>query len=278
MILDSPNKKSTPIYGFSQIKARKSLGQNFLIDPNIIRKIVDAGQLSLRDVVLEIGPGLGALTHKIAQNVKHLIAVETDLNLYKKLSEDVVNTNITLIHEDFLKYDFKKLPQNMKLIGNIPYYISSPIVNKILEHREHFSQVFLTVQLEFAKRLCAQVNTKDYSSLSCFVQYFSKVEILFKIKNTCFKPSPKVDSCFVKLSPYESLPLKARNEELLFKMIRNSFQQRRKMLSKTLLGVISDRHSIDAILYRLNLGPGLRPENLTLKNFVDLADAIGEIA
>ena len=162
------------------------------------------------------------------------------------------------------------------MIGNLPYYIASPIMTRLLDDRKFFSSIFITVQLEFGQRLCAKVDTKDYSALSCFVQYFASVKMLFKIKNSAFKPVPKVDSCFIRLIPYENFSLKANDEELLFKIIRGAFQQRRKILPNTLSSLI-EREKLYPILESLKIDPKLRPENLSVKDFVGLANAVGKI-
>ena len=255
---------------------KKQLGQHFLIDWHVTGKIISACQLKPDDIVLEIGPGLGVLTRKIASLVKKVIAIETDRSLCEELRREATNSNLEVIHADFLKYNFDLLPQKLKVIGNLPYYISSPIVTRLLNDRFFFSSIFITVQLEFGQRLCAKVDTKDYSALSCFVQYFADVKMFFKIKNTAFKPVPKVDSCFIRLIPHEHPPHKANDEGLLFKIIRGAFQQRRKTLPNTLSGFI-ERERLFPILESLKIDPKSRPENLSVKDFVDLVNAVGEI-
>ena len=293
---------------------KKHLGQHFLIDPHVTEKIISACQLKPDDVVLEIGPGLGVLTHRIAPLVKRVIAVETDRKLCEKLAQEIaysrshlktskgmsfpnvlignpdeavigppiktfggdsfkISSNIEVVHADFLKYNFDLLPEKLKVIGNLPYYISSPIMTRLLNDRKYFSAIFITVQLEFGQRLCAKVDTKDYSALSCFVQYFADVKMLFKIKNAAFKPIPKVDSCFMRIIPHEKFPFKADEEDFLFKVIHQSFQQRRKTLPNTLSGLI-ERERLYPILESLKIDPKSRPENLSVKNFVEISNAL----
>ena len=254
---------------------KKHLGQHFLIDPRVMERIISACQLKPDDIVLEIGPGSGVLTRRIAPLVKRVIAVETDQRFSEKLKEETFKTNIEVIHADFLKYDFGLLRsvKKLKVIGNLPYYISSPILARLLNDREYFSSIFITVQLEFGRRLCAKVGTKDYSALSCFVQYFADVKMLFKIKSAAFKPIPKVDSCFMKIIPHEKFPFKANDEDLLFKIIHQSFQQRRKMLPNTLSGLI-EREQLLPILESLKIDPKSRPEDLSVKDFAELANTM----
>lgn len=284
---------------------KKQLGQHFLMDPYITGKIISACQLKPDDIVLEIGPGLGVLTRKIASQVKQVIAIETDRSLCEELKRETVNSNIGVIHADFLKYDIEQLQnvilrndfcdegslinrdsspyglrmtrvKKLKVIGNLPYYISSPIITKLLDHRQYFSSIFITVQLEFGERLRARIHTKDYGALSCFVQYFAEVKMLFKIKNSAFKPVPKVDSCFMRIIPQVNLPFKADDETLFFKIIRQAFQQRRKNLPNTLSGLI-ERERLYPILESLKIDPKSRPENLSVKDFVGLSNAVGKI-
>lgn len=253
---------------------KKQLGQNFLIDQNITEKILTNCSLHPSDIVLEIGPGLGVLTRKIAPQVKELFAIETDLRLCEQLRKEIQSPKVKIIHADFLKYNFEQLPlQKMKVIGNLPYYISSAIIARVLNERKRFSSLFAMVQWEFGQRMAAKVDTKAYSGFTCFVQYFAKVQLLFKIKNTCFKPVPKVDSCFLQLDIIPELPFKAEDEEFLFTVIRAAFQQRRKTIVNALKALM-EREKLYPILDSLQLDPRLRAENLSVKDFVDLANKL----
>jgi 16S rRNA (adenine1518-N6/adenine1519-N6)-dimethyltransferase len=193
---------------------KKHLGQNFLVNANITQRIIDSCQISEKETILEIGPGLGALTKEIANRSEHVYAVETDKRLYDQLTDAVSLKKINLIHADFLKCDLSFLPQKTKVIGNLPYKISTPIIEKLINNRQLFQDLFLTVQLEFGKRLAAKPNSKDYGSLSCFVQYYCDTKILFKIRNSCFRPIPKVTSCFVHLR-FRPAKIKAKDEDHL---------------------------------------------------------------
>lgn len=255
----------------SRIFPKKQLGQNFLVDPNITRKIISGCQLKPTDTVLEIGSGLGALTGLIAGQVEQLIAVETDQTLFDELKNKFPGKNIKFIKADFLKMNLVSLPEKLKVIGNLPYYISSAIIARILENRQHFSSLYLTVQYEFGKRLVAKVGTKDYSAFSCFVQYYSEPKILFRIKNSAFKPIPKVESCFMKLHVREKPLAEAKNEAFLFALIHHAFQQRRKTIPNALAALI-DKETFIQSLKSLDINPQSRAENIALKNYVALSD------
>jgi 16S rRNA (adenine1518-N6/adenine1519-N6)-dimethyltransferase len=248
---------------------KKNLGQNFLTDIRIQKKIIQACDLKIEDTVVEIGPGSGVLTRLIAPKVKRLICVETDRDLIGPL-RDCFGNSVEVVHADFLKWDMGHLPSGVKVIGNIPYYISTPIVEKLIADRTKFSAAFLTVQLEFGQRLTAKSGGKDYGSLSCFVQYYADIKMLFKIKNTCFKPAPKVDSCFLRLMmrPYQQELV--FDEEFLFKLIQMAFQQRRKNIVNSLKGLVA-KEKLEESLKALGINLSARPENLTLSNYIALS-------
>ncbi|OGX25119.1 MAG: ribosomal RNA small subunit methyltransferase A [Omnitrophica WOR_2 bacterium RIFCSPHIGHO2_02_FULL_48_11] len=252
---------------------KKHLGQNFLIDPRIKEKIIAACEFQPTDTVLEIGPGQGALTERIIPLVKELIAVETDPRLYKELAEKFSDPKATVIHADFLKFPLRNLSPHLKVIGNLPYYISTPIIEKMIIHREQITALFITIQRELGERLTANIDSKEYGAFTCFVQYYMDVQILFKIKNTAFRPIPKVQSCFLKLTPHRQPALPADNEEFLFKIIRQAFQQRRKTLLNSLSPLL-ERTDIARIFDSLGLDPKLRAENLTLQDYVEITNAL----
>lgn len=253
---------------------KKHLGQNFLIDRNIVDKIISSCDFTRDDVVLEIGPGLGALTLPMAERVKKIIAIETDARLCDRLSRQFQkSSNAKIVHADFLKYDISTLPLNIKVVGNLPYNISSAILGKIFENKKHFVSLFITVQLEFGLRAMAKFNTKDYSAFSCYAQYHAEAQMLFKIKNTCFKPVPKVNSCFLQFKIHKKFILKSRDEKFLFQIIRLAFQQRRKRITNALSSVIQKERLVP-ILNSLKISSLSRAENLSLENYVDLVNMI----
>jgi len=255
---------------------KKSLGQNFLINPSIVRRIITSCDLKPTDIVLEIGPGKGALTHALSQHVQSVIAIEKDDQLAKQLTQDFENTNVNVVHADILKYPFSTLPDNVKIIGNLPYNIATPIIEKVLSHREKFYIFYMTVQLEYGQRIAAKPNTKSYGSFSCFVQYYADTKVLFKIKNSAFQPIPKVQSCFLHLDLLNKPKHKAKNEDLLFKIIRSCFGQRRKTIRNSLSSVL-EKNEIPNLLQSLNINPKLRAENLSLEDYIQISDAVNGV-
>lgn len=249
---------------------KKYLGQNFLTDTRIQQKIIQACELKPEDAVVEIGPGQGVLTRLIAPQVNRLIAVEADRDLIGPL-RDSLPSSVEIIHADFLKWDMSRLPSGVKIIGNIPYYISTPIIEKLIQDRTKFDTAFLTVQLEFGQRLTAKAGGKDYGSLSCFAQYHADIKMLFKIKNTCFKPVPKVDSCFLRLMMRPYPEGSASDERFLFKLIQTAFQQRRKNIINSLKGLVG-KEKLEESLGSLGIDFNARPENLTLLNYIKLSN------
>jgi len=252
---------------------KKRLGQNFLINTTIQEKIISSCDLKPTDVVLEIGAGKGALTEAIAKQVNHVYAIETDEGLVKYLEQNLTQKNISVIHADILHYSFKSLPNNIKVIGNLPYNIASPIIEKVLLNRKQFTSLYMTVQLEFGKRLLAKPHTKDYGSLSCFIQYYTQGKMLFKIKNSAFYPIPKVQSCFLCLKILSDPKKKLINEKYLFQIIRQAFGQRRKTIQNSLQPLCA-KNDLLTILTSIQIDPRSRAENLSLEDYIRLADRL----
>ncbi len=258
------------------IRPKKSLGQNFLIDKNIRKKIISSATFDKLDVVLEIGSGRGEVTQSIASEVKKVYALEMDSRLLGILENNLKGfDNVKIIHQDILKFDFgeffKKAKFKIKIFGNIPYYITTPIIEYLFKYRHKISAIFLTVQKEFAERAIASPGSKKYGSLSCFIQYYTKPEILFTIKKNSFAPPPKVDSVFLKLEVLETPSVKADDEDKFFKIIRASFNQRRKTLRNSLEGVI-EQQKLEIFFKRRRVNPDIRPEDLSLQDFTALAN------
>jgi 16S rRNA (adenine1518-N6/adenine1519-N6)-dimethyltransferase len=259
------------------LKPKKSLGQNFLQDPNIRRKIVSCCEFSGNDTVIEIGPGQAAMTALIAPIVKRLYAVELDTVLAGMLEEQFKDDpRVSIINQDFLKCDIEgllaKSPRTkVKVFGNIPYYITSPIIERLFEYRSHISNIYLTVQKEFGQRIVAEPGSEHYGSFSCFVQYYTQPRIEFLIKRTCFYPAPKVDSCFLSLSMRPEPAVSVKSEQLLFKIIRTSFQQRRKTLRNSLKGLIP-AEKMDSYFEKYGVNPKARSETLSLQDFANLVN------
>ena len=253
-------------------RAKKSLGQNFLINPRIRQRIIQACELSKDDVVLEIGPGKGALTCAIAPCVKAVFAIEKDDRLAQRLQEQFSGTNVTVIHADVLKYPFDLLPDGMKVIGNLPYNITTPIIEKIFQHQWKFPVFYMTVQLEYGNRMIAGPDSKNYGSLSCFVQYHADAKRIFRIPNTAFRPVPKVQSCFICLR-IRKKPEYSVDADLLFKVIRACFNQRRKIIMNSLARVIP-KEKLAGVLHAAGIDPCVRAEELGLADYARLTGKI----
>lgn len=262
------------------IRPKKNLGQNFLTDQNIKRKIIEALDLRQFDTLIEIGGGQGELTDLIVPKVGRLFVLELDRRLYPLLVERFKSFgNTKIINQDILKFnliDFIKenrVSGKVRVFGNIPYYISSPIIEYLIGHREVIKEAFITVQKEFARRIVAAPGSKEYSSFSCFVQYYASPKIIFQVNRGSFFPAPKVDSCLLYLKFLEEPSVYVENEELLFKIIRTAFNQRRKTLRNSLKDIVQPEILKD-FLAKNNFDPNIRPEELSLAEFAKLANTL----
>ncbi len=265
-------------YNFS---FQKKYGQNFLIDPNVLGKIVAAAEIGREDCVLEIGPGIGAMTQCLAESAGEVVAVEIDSHLIPILEETLADySNVTVIHQDILKTDISGIAgeknggRPIKVVANLPYYITTPIVMKLLEDGAPIKSITVMVQKEVAERMQVGPGTKDYGALSLAVQYYAKPEIVANVPPNCFIPRPKVGSAVVRLTRYEEPPVKAEDEKRMFSLIRAAFNQRRKTLANGLanaseLGV--SREQVQAALERMGLPAAARGETLTLEQFARLS-------
>ena len=257
------------------ITPKKRLGQNFLVDKNMQRKIISACGLQVSESVLEIGAGRGEMTGLLAAGSKEVYALEIDHRLYALLGQKYKNASgLTILHQDILQFDIARFCRakaitKLKVIGNIPYYITTPIIEHLLEHRSCIDTIFLTVQKEFGRRIASGPGTKDYGSFSCFVHYYAQPEILCVIPRTCFKPQPKVDSCFLKLTLRPQPRVQVKDEQYLFSVIRTAFNQRRKTLKNSLCDVIP-ASIMDEFFNRYGINRSIRAEMLSLEDFAHL--------
>ncbi len=268
------------------IRAQKKYGQNFLIDQNILEKIAQISQIGKEDLVLEIGPGLGALTQILCEKAGKVIAVEIDRKLIPVLEETLSGyDNLTLINGDILKCDLKELLEegdrygSVKVVANLPYYITTPVLMYILESGYPFECVTVMIQKEVADRIKAGPSTKDYGSLSLAVQYYSEPVVALQVGPSCFIPRPNVGSVVLKLEIYREKPVTAKEEKLLFRLIRGSFNQRRKTLVnglKNYAGLDLSKEQIEVAIEKLGKKPSVRGEELTLSEFARLADILTE--
>lgn len=264
-----------------QFRMQKKYGQNFLIDANILNKIVEAAQVTKEDCVLEIGPGIGTMTQYLAEAAKRVTAVEIDRGLIPIL-EDTLSSydNVTILCEDILKTDFSALAKEnggcpFKVVANLPYYITTPIIMALFESRMPLTSITVMVQSEVAERMQTGPGTKDYGALSLAVQYYAKPEIVARVPASCFLPRPNVDSTVVRLTRYEKPPVAAQDEAFLFALIRASFNQRRKTLANGLAnagGLGVTRKQVETVLEKMGLPLTVRGETFTLEQFAVLSN------
>lgn len=258
-----------------RIKAKKSLGQNFLQDKNILTKIVSSLDIIPSSSIVEIGAGTGLLTERLAGLGNKIFAFEIDKGLCKVLKEKFNGQrHIEIINADFLKADFKRLVGAqfpLTVVGNIPYYISSPIIERIIKSASDIRVAYLTVQKEFAERIAADVGTKAYGSFTCFVQYYAVAKIFFDISRGCFQPAPSVDSCLLRLIPKKEEELIVVDRDMLSIVIRTAFGQRRKTLRNSLKELYS-AENIESFCCARDISVNARPETLTLQDFVALTN------
>ncbi len=264
------------------IRPKKYLGQNFLVDRKTADDMIGMCRLENTDWVLEIGPGLGALTRVIAGAAGKVIAVEKDRRVYTALIELMKGAgNVQIICEDFLELDLSRAlsgcPSKIKAVGNLPYYITSPIIEKLIMNRNNFSSIFITVQKEVGDRMCAKPGGKDYGSFSCFVQFHARPAVLLNIGKRAFYPQPAVDSVFMELSVLPKPPVEVDNIERFFVITRAAFGKRRKTILNSLAYCASlnlDKNGIAALLERAGVKPAARAEVLSLEDFARICNAV----
>jgi 16S rRNA (adenine1518-N6/adenine1519-N6)-dimethyltransferase len=276
-------------YGFG---FQKRFGQNFLIDGNVVEKIVREAGITKDDFVLEIGPGIGTMTQILCENAREVAAVEIDKNLIPILAETLAPyDNVTVINEDILKVDVRKLAEEkndgrpIKVVANLPYYITTPIIMGLFESHVPLESITIMVQKEVAQRMQVGPGTKDYGALSLAVQFYADAQIVLKVPASCFMPRPNVDSAVIKLVRHEDAPVKVKDEQFMFRVIRAAFNQRRKTLANSLAnsselngsGHACTREDVTTALEAMGLPAGIRGEALTLAQFGELADRLVEM-
>lgn len=267
-----------------QFTIQKKYGQNFLIDKNVLEKILRAAEITREDCVLEIGPGIGTLTQCLARKAGKVIAVEIDRNLIPILEETLSPySNVTVINEDVLKLDVEEAirvrgeGRPVKVVANLPYYITTPIIMSLLEGGAPLESITVMVQKEVAERMQAGPGTKDYGALSLAVQYYSRPEVVANVPPNCFIPRPNVGSAVIRLTRYGTPPVQAADPGKLFTVIRASFNQRRKTLANSLgnaPGLSVSRERVAGILEEMGLPAMIRGEALTLEQFAELSDRL----
>lgn len=267
------------------ILANKSLGQNFLIDDDVIESIVNAAKIEKNDLVIEIGPGLGTLTARLLEKAKKVIAIELDNRMVNILNDRFyLYDNFELINEDILKVDLKNLIkenkereniQNVKIVANLPYYITTPIIMKLLEDKLDIKSITVMIQKEVAKRLTANPGDKLSGAITYAVNYYCEPEEILVVPNSSFVPEPEVESEVINLKLRKEVPVQLDNEELFFKLIKVSFMQRRKTLINGISNSgLTTKEECKELLNKVGLNENVRGENLTMQDFANLANLI----
>ncbi|MFP3121321.1 16S rRNA (adenine(1518)-N(6)/adenine(1519)-N(6))-dimethyltransferase RsmA [Ectobacillus funiculus] len=270
-------------YGFS---FKKSLGQNFLIDTNVLNRIVDFAEMSSETAAIEIGPGIGALTEQLAKRAKKVIAFEIDQRLLPILGETLEPyDNVKIIHSDVLKANVKQVveeefekDQDIMVVANLPYYVTTPILFKLLEEQLPIRGIVVMLQKEVADRIAAAPGTKDYGSLSIALQYYTEAETVMIVPRTVFVPQPNVDSAVIRLTKREKPAVTVQDEAFFFEVVRASFAQRRKTLMNNLVnnlqGIPKDKELLEQTLQEAGIDPKRRGETLSIEEFGRLSDAL----
>lgn len=270
-----------------ELSFKKSLGQNFLIDVNVLKKIVEHAKVDQETNVIEIGPGIGALTEQLALNAKHVYAFEIDQRFIRVL-EDTLSPyqNVTIFNQDILKADLKQFIENelsdekIKVVANLPYYITTPILMKLLTENLPIESFTVMMQKEVADRMAASPSTKDYGSLSIAVQYYTESSVVMTIPKTCFMPQPNIDSSILHLTKRNKPIVHVKNEPLFFEIVQESFAQRRKTLKNNLQRAFKERLSkeeLDVAFERSNVDSGRRGESLSIIEFANLANVFDDL-
>jgi len=263
---------------------QKKYGQNFLIDTNVLNRIIAAAEITGEDCVLEIGPGIGTMTQYLAENAREVVAVEIDKNLIPILEDTLSGyDNVTVINEDILKLDIGKIVEErnggepVKVVANLPYYITTPIIMGLFESHVPLKSLTIMVQKEVADRMQMGPGSKDYGALSLAVQYYAKPEIVANVPPNCFIPRPNVGSAVIRLTRYMEPPVSVKDERKMFALIRASFNQRRKTLVNGLCnaaGLKLSKEQVTGALEEMKLSLAIRGEALTLEQFAKLSDLL----
>lgn len=264
---------------------QKKFGQNFLIDTHVLEKIIRAAEITKEDLVLEIGPGIGTMTQYLCESAREVVAVEIDRNLIPILTEDTLKDydNVTVINEDILKLDINKLVQErnagrpIKVVANLPYYITTPIIMGLLEAHVPLDNITVMVQKEVADRMQAGPGSKDYGALSLAVQYYAEPYIAANVPQNCFMPRPNVGSAVIRLKLHSEPPVQVKDDWFMFRLIRAAFNQRRKTLVNSLANspeTALSKEAVLAALQQMALSPTVRGEELTLAQFAGLSEML----
>ena len=268
------------------IKANKNLGQNFLVSNDAINQIVNSGEIEKDDLIIEIGPGLGTLTKELLERAKKVICVELDNKMVEILNERFsLYDNLEILNQDILKTDLKEIIKkeknqnnikDVKIIANLPYYITTPIIMKLLEEKLDLKSITVMIQKEVAERLIATPGEKNTGAITYTVYYYAEAKKITEVPNTSFIPEPEVTSEVIRLDIRKNPPVETKNIEMMFKIIKNAFMQRRKTLLNSLTNtkIFKNKEEGTKILKTLNLNENIRAEELTLKKFAEITDLL----
>ncbi len=279
--MDIRDYKTQDLVKKYNFKFSKSLGQNFLIDDSVLTDIVEGAEVDENDLVIEIGPGVGSLTAQLIGKAKKVVSIELDNDLIPILETELGEyENFSLIHNDALKVDFNEIigdEKSVKLVANLPYYVTTPIIVRLLKENYNFKSLTIMIQKEVAERIDAAPNCKEYGALSLLVQYYCNTKIVRVVPPNCFIPRPKVDSIVIRLDRLEKPKVEVKDEKLMFDIIRNAFNMRRKTLwnGTKFLGI--QKEMLEKAYEEAGIDPKRRGETLTLEEFAALSDRITEI-
>lgn len=279
--MDLNDYKTQELVKKYNFKFSKSLGQNFLTDESVLTDIVQGAEVNKDDFVIEIGPGVGTLTAQLLLKAKKVTSIELDNDLIPILEAELGdNENFSLIHKDALKVDFNELigdEKSVKLVANLPYYVTTPIIVRLLKEQYNFKSLTIMIQKEVAERINAEPNCKDYGSLSVLVQYYCNTSIVRRVPPTCFIPRPKVDSIVIRLDRLEKPRVETKDENLMFEIVRAGFNMRRKTLWNATKTLKVEKEKLETAFENSEIDPKRRAETLTLEEFAKLADSIYDV-
>ena len=279
--MDIKNYSTQELVKKYNFKFSKSLGQNFLTDESVLTDIVEGAEVNNEDLVIEIGPGVGSLTAKLLCKAKRVVSIELDNDLIPILETELgQEPNFTLIHNDALKVDFNEIigeEKSVKLVANLPYYVTTPIIARLLKEDYKFKSLTIMIQKEVAERIDAEPNCKEYGALSLMVQYYCNTKIIRRVSPSCFIPRPKVDSIVIRLDKLSKPRVNVKDEKLMFDIIRNSFNMRRKTLWNGVKFLGLPKENLENAFEKAGIDPKRRGETLTLEEFARLSDEIYNI-
>ncbi|MGL4329395.1 16S rRNA (adenine(1518)-N(6)/adenine(1519)-N(6))-dimethyltransferase RsmA [uncultured Clostridium sp.] len=278
--MDLKDYKTQELVKKYNFKFSKSLGQNFLIDDSVLTDIVEGADVDDKDFIIEIGPGVGTLTAKLLMKAKRVTSIELDNDLIPILQEELGEyENFNLIHNDALKVDFNELigdEESVKLVANLPYYVTTPIIVKLLKDGYNFKSLTIMIQKEVAERIDAQPNCKEYGALSVLVQYYCNTSIVRRVAPSCFIPRPKVESIVIRLDRLKEPRVKTKDEKIMFELVRAGFNMRRKTLWNAAKAFGLSKEKLEEAFEKSGIDPKRRAETLSIQEFSDLADCIYE--